>query len=347
MIPNPSPRDRGFSMPAEWTPHAAVWTAWPAGEALWIGQLEPVRKDFAGFLRALARFEPVQLLVRDDDTEQDARARLQGAAVTFHRVTYNDVWLRDSGPIMVTNGDQVALLDWLFNGWGQKYDAAADNVVPQRIAAALRTSAERIDVVLEGGSIDVNGAGALLTTRQCLLSPKRNPSLDQAALENVLRQGLGVEQILWLDSGLEGDHTDGHIDTITRFVDERTIVTATCDDPSDVNSETLDRNLDRLRTFRDAGNRPFRVVELPLPKQRVEFAGERLPLTYANFYIANGGVVVPIFGDPRDEEALAILRPLFPGREVVGVMARALMTGGGAFHCVTQQQPLGTLVRAA
>jgi agmatine deiminase len=346
MISNPSPRDRGFSMPAEWMPHAGVWTAWPAGEALWAGELEPVRRDFEGFVRTLSRFEPVHLLVRDLDTEQDARRRLQGAAVAFHRVKYDDVWLRDSGPIMVKAADRVALLDWTFNGWGQKYDAAADDVVPQRIAGVLGTTAEPIDVVLEGGSIDVNGAGLLVTTRQCLLSPKRNPSLDEAALEDVLRQALGVDLILWLDEGLEGDHTDGHVDTITRFVDERTIVTATCDDPADVNSQTLGRNLERLRGFTDLQGRPFHIVELPLPERRVEFAGERLPLTYANFYIANGGVVVPVFGDPRDEQALAILRPLFPGREVVGCMARALITGGGAFHCVTQQQPAGTLVHS-
>jgi agmatine deiminase len=332
-------------MPAEWTPHAAVWTAWPAGEALWVGQLEPVRQDFTGFIRALARFEPVHLLVRDRATEQDARQRLDGAAVTFHRVKYDDVWLRDSGPIMVRNGDRVALLDWKFNGWGQKYDAAADNVVPQRIAAVLGTAAESIDVVLEGGSIEVNGAGVLLTTRQCLLSRKRNPSLDEAAVENVLRHGLGVNTVLWLERGLEGDHTDGHIDTITRFVNKRTIVTSTCDDPADPNSETLRHNLERLREFTDTEGRPFEVIELPLPQARAEFAGERLPLTYANFYIANGGVVVPVFGDPHDEQALAILRPLFPDRDVVGVMARALMTGGGAFHCVTQQQPAGTLVQ--
>jgi agmatine deiminase len=346
MIPNPSPRDRGFRMPAEWAPHAAVWTAWPAGEALWVGQLEPVRQDFAGFVRTLSRLEPVHLLVRDQATERDARKRLDGASVTFHRVKYDDVWLRDSGPIMVKKDDQVALLDWKFNGWGQKYDAAADNVVPQRIAAVLGTTAETIDVVLEGGSIEVNGAGVLLTTRQCLLSPKRNPLLDEAAIEDVLRRGLGVEKILWLDRGLEGDHTDGHIDTITRFVNERTIVTATCDDPADVNSETLRRNLESLRQFTDTAGRPFEVVELPLPRRRAEFAGERLPLTYANFYIANGGVVVPVFGDPHDEQAIEILRPLFPGREVVGLMARALMTGGGAFHCVTQQQPAGSLVKA-
>jgi len=333
-------------MPAEWAPHAAVWTAWPSDDDLWIGQLEPTREDFAGLVRALVRFEPVHLLVRDDEAESDARRRLAGAAVAFHRVPYNDVWLRDSGPIAIANGSNIRLLNWEFNGWGRKYDAAIDNQIPQAIADLLGTVAIDTGVVLEGGSIDVNGAGCLLTTRQCLLSPERNPSLSGDDLEGILSACLGVERILWLDRGLEGDHTDGHIDTITRFVDERTIVTVTCDDPSDENYFVTRENLQRLRSVRDTAGRPFTIVELPLPAARMEFDGARLPPTYANFYIANGGVVVPLYGDVRDQQALEILRPLFPGRTVVGSPARALITGGGAFHCVTQQQPAGTLVDA-
>jgi len=333
-------------MPAEWAPHAAVWTAWPSDDELWIGQLEPTRDDFAGLVRALVRFEPVHLLVRDDEAESDARRRLAGAAVAFHRVPYNDVWLRDSGPIAIANGSGIRLLNWEFNGWGRKYDAAIDNDIPQAIAHILGTKAIDTGVVLEGGSIEVNGTGCLLTTRQCLLSPERNPSLSEYDLEGILTACLGVERILWLDRGLEGDHTDGHIDTITRFVDERTIVTVTCDDPGDPNYGVTRENLQRLRSFRDTAGRPFTIVELPLPAARLEFDGTRLPPTYANFYIANGGVVVPLYGDVRDEQALEILRPLFPGRTVVGSPARGLITGGGAFHCVTQQQPAGTLVDA-
>jgi agmatine deiminase len=243
---------------------------------------------------------------------------------------------------MVTRGETLRLLNWKFNGWGGKYDARADDRVPPEVGRILGTTTFDIAVVLEGGSIDVNGAGCLLTTRQCLLSPTRNPSLTESDLEDVLRRALGVERVLWLDRGLEGDHTDGHIDTITRFVDERTIVTVTCDDPADANHAPLRDNLERLRRSTDAAGRPFRIVELPLPRRRVEFEGVRLPLTYANFYICNGGVIVPQYDDAQDTGALEILRPLFPDRKVVGVMARALITGGGAFHCITQQQPIGT-----
>jgi agmatine deiminase len=331
-------------MPAEWAPHAAVWTAWPADDALWVGQLEAAREDFARFLRSLGRFEPVHLLVRNEEADRDARRRLQGADVRFHAVSYDDVWLRDSGPIAIARAGSLRLLNWVFNGWGRKYEAARDNELPGHIARILGTTTLDIPIVLEGGSIDVNGAGCVLTTRQCLLSPMRNPALSEGDLESILQRAFGVERVLWLDKGLEGDHTDGHIDTITRFVDERTIVTVTTDDRADVNFETTHVNLERLRTFTDAAGRPFRIIELPLPRTRVEFEGERLPLTYANFYIANGGVLVPVYGDAHDERALAILQRLFPGREMVGVMARGLITGGGAFHCVTQQQPAGSLV---
>lgn len=338
------PSARGYAMPAEWAPHEAVWTAWPADDDLWIGELENVRRDFAGFLRALSRFERVELLVRDDEAERDASARLGTANIRLHRVPYDDVWLRDSGPIAVMKGDRVRLLNWRFNGWGGKYEASTDDDIPYAVAGLLGTRTLDIDVVLEGGSIEVNGSGSLLTTRQCLLSPERNPSLTEREIERSLRAHLGVDRILWLDTGLEGDHTDGHIDTITRFVSTDTIVTVTCEDRADANYEPTMTNLERLHGFTNRGGRPFRIVTLPLPVTRMEFDGQRLPPTYANFYIANGGVIVPLYGDPMDERALEILRPLFPGREVVGQMARGLITGGGAFHCVTQQQPSGTLV---
>jgi len=344
MITTVVPSARGYAMPAEWAPHEAVWTAWPSDDDLWIGQLENVRRDFAGFLTTLSRFERVELLVRDEEAERDARARLGGARIRCHRVPYNDVWLRDSGPIAVAAGDRLRLLNWRFNGWGGKYEASTDDNIPHEIARLLGTTTLDVDVVLEGGSIEVNGAGAVLTTRQCLLSPHRNPGLGEPRLEEYLRSYLGVEQVLWLEAGLEGDHTDGHIDTITRFVSADTIVTVTCGDRSDPNYETTMANLERLRQFTDRDGRPFRIVALPLPVTRMEFDGQRLPPTYANFYIANGGVLVPVYGDPMDDRALEILRPLFPGREVVGQMARGLITGGGAFHCVTQQQPSGTLV---
>jgi agmatine deiminase len=217
--------------------------------------------------------------------------------------------------------------------------------VPRHVARILGTTTVDTGVVMEGGSIEVNGAGCVLTTRQCLLSPKRNPSLSETEIEAALAAYLGTPRVLWLDTGLDGDHTDGHIDTITRFTDAQTIVTVTCEDRDDPNYGPTAVNLERLRGFSDEYDQPFRIVELPLPCMRAEFGGERLPLTYANFYVVNGAVIVPVYGDMNDARALDILRPLFPGREVLGVMARHLITGGGAFHCVTQQQPAGVVTR--
>ena len=341
-----SPRARGFAMPGEWHPHAATWMAWPHDDEQWIGMLEPVRREFAAFVEAIALREPVQLLVADDESEADARRRLRRGTIAFHHVPHQDLWLRDSGPTAVMRGDQVALVDWEFNGWGEKYPADLDNQIPTHVARILGgVPLYKPGIVMEGGSIEVDGGGTVLTTRQCLLSPHRNPGLSGAELEQHLKDGLGVRQVLWLDEGLEGDHTDGHIDTISRFADRHTIVTATCDDPADSNREVLAKNLEALRSARDTEGRPYRVVELPIPRHRAHFEDERLPLTYANFYVVNGAVLVPVYGDEHDVRATEILRPLFPDREVVPLMARALITGGGAFHCVTQQQPAGRLWR--
>ena len=335
--------DHGFAMPAEWSPHAATWMGWPCDDELWIGELEPVRREFAELVRAVAAFEPVELLVRDAEAETDATFRLSGANVRLHRVPYDDVWLRDSGPIFVGREGRLRLVNWEFNGWGRKYDAAIDNEVPRHVARILGSTTIDTGVVMEGGSIEVNGAGCVLTTRQCLLSSTRNPDLSDAEIEALLAAYLGTPRVLWLDMGLEGDHTDGHIDTITRFTDARTLVTVTCEDRDDANYQPTMLNLERLRGFSDADGEPFQVVELPLPRVRAEFDSARLPLTYANFYIVNGGVIVPVYSDANDARALEILRPLFPGREVRGVPARHLITGGGAFHCVTQQQPVGVV----
>jgi agmatine deiminase len=341
-----SPRRLGFAMPAEWHPHAATWMAWPHDDTQWVGMLEPVRREFAALVDAIAAREPVELLTADGESEADARRRLAAPGVRIHRVAHQDVWLRDSGPIFVLRDGEIALVDWEFNGWGEKYPADLDNQIPTHVARILGdVPLHTPGIVMEGGSIEVDGRGTLLTTRQCLLSPLRNPGTSEATLEAALQEGLGVARVLWLDEGLEGDHTDGHIDTITRFADPRTIVTATCDDRDDPNHAVLAANLDRLRAIRDVNGVPYRVVELPIPRQTADFEGERLPLTYANFYIVNGAVLVPVYGDEHDGPAIEILRPLFPGREMVPLMARALITGGGAFHCVTQQQPTGRLWR--
>ena len=341
-----SPRARGFAMPGEWHPHAATWMAWPHDDEQWVGMLEPVRREFTALVEAIAAREPVQLLVADADSEADARRRLTGGEITFHRVPHQDLWLRDSGPTAVVRDGEVALIDWEFNGWGEKYPADLDNQIAGHVARLLGdVPLYRPGIVMEGGSIEADGGGTVLTTRQCLLSAQRNEGLSEADLEHHLHEALGARQVLWLDEGLEGDHTDGHIDTITRFADRHTIVTSTCADRDDPNHDVLARNLARLRSARDADGRPYTVVELPTPRERAHFEDQRLPLTYANFYIVNGAVVVPVYGDDHDAGAVGILRTLFPARQVVPLMARALITGGGAFHCVTQQQPAGRLWR--
>jgi agmatine deiminase len=356
-------------MPAEWAPHASTWLAWPHDDEQWIGMLEPVRREFAPFVDAIARDDSVDLIVADEESERDARTRITSGPIRFHRVPHQDLWLRDSGPIFVAREvrspegppplgarggrasalqDEIALVDWDFNGWGGKYPAELDNEIPTHVARILGdVQPFTPGLVMEGGSLEVNAQGLALTTRQCLLTPTRNPGHDEASLEQALHEYLGLSSVTWLDHGLEGDHTDGHIDTLTRFADDTTIVTSVCTDRADPNHATLAANLDVLRGARTHAGAAFRIVELPIPGGRVEFEGERLPLTYANFYITNRAVLVPLYGVAEDRQALEILRPLFPGREVAGLPARALITGGGAFHCVTQQQPVGHLWRTA
>lgn len=341
---DPTPRSMGFAMPAEWQPHAATWMSWPADDELWFGHLAGVREEFAELVRTIAHFEPVHLLVRDEESEADAAARLGGANVKFHRVPLDDVWMRDNGPIFVRNGGgEVALINWRFNAWGGKFDWQNDDRVPEYVAGALNVPHWDLPVVMEGGALEMNGDGVCLTTRSCLLTDTRNLGLDESKYADWLREFLGVSKLLWLDGGLENDHTDGHIDTITRFTDEKTIVTSTEADPNDPNHAVMQKNLDDLRQMTDAHGQPFRIVELPLPANYLEGAEGRLPPTYANFYIGNGFVVVPQYGDPNDQRALEILQPLFPNREVIGLPSRQIIEGGGSFHCVTQQQPAGAI----
>ncbi|WP_442877198.1 agmatine deiminase family protein [Deinococcus sp. YIM 134068] len=329
-------------MPPEWAPHAATWMSWPQGDELWFGHLEGVRTEFAELVRTIARFEPVHLLVRDEESEADARGRLgEGVDVTLHRVPLDDVWIRDNGPIFVTRGTDLSLVNWRFNAWGGKFHFSHDDEVPEHVASFLGVAHWDRPEVLEGGGLEVNGGGVGLTTRSCFLTQTRNPGVTEEDYAALLRDTLGVDKLLWLDGGLENDHTDGHIDTITRFTDEATLVTSVAEDEADANYAVMAKNLADLRGMTDLNDEPFRVVELPLPANRLEGAEGRLPPTYANFYIGNGFVVVPCYGDPNDGRALDILRPLFPGREVVGLMSRAIIEGGGSFHCMTQQQPVG------
>jgi agmatine deiminase len=338
-----TPRELGYRMPAEWEPHEATWLSWPHNLETWPGNFEPVPPVFAEIARALATDEEVRILVGTEELERSARTALAGvdlANVRFFRIPTNDSWMRDHGPIFVKDAaGAVALTDWGYNAWGGKYPPFdRDDRVPSTIGEILRLTVFRPGMVLEGGSIDVNGRGTLLTTEQCLLNPNRNPTLSRAEIETRLRDHLGVDHIVWLGEGIEGDDTDGHVDDLTRFVAPGTVVTAVEQDPADANHRPLQDNLARLRAVKDQDGRPLRIVELPMPPA-IDYDGRRLPASYANFYVGNASVLVPVFDHPRDEVACATLARVFPKRRIVPIRCTDLVWGLGAIHCVTQQQP--------
>jgi agmatine deiminase len=346
-------------MPAEWMPHVACYLAWPHNLETWPGKFEVIPPLYADMVAKMARFEPVRLAVTDAKQIDDVRAMIGDAARrteqevpgelklidVFHLPT-NDAWVRDHGPIFVNRlpsaagagANQIAL-DWRFNSWGEKYGAFdLDDVVPQKLGARYGFEVIEPGIVLEGGSIDVNGAGSLLTTESCLLNPNRNPRLSRAEIEDYLRTYLGVSNVLWLGDGIAGDDTDGHIDDLARFVAPDTVVTVIENDPADVNFRVLQDNLSRLRTMRDQDGRPLKIETLPMPPALI-YEDTRLPASYANFYIANGGVLMPTFSAPSDAIAAATLARLLPGRRVVGVPSTDLVWGLGSVHCLSQQHP--------
>lgn len=339
-----SPAALGFRMPAEWEPHAATWLSWPHKESSWPGKLERIPPIWVEMVRALVAGEAVSILVNDAAPAERVRELLTAAGVSLrnvhlHEVPTDDAWMRDHGPTFITRSGEFALVDWIYNAWGGKYPPwEQDDRVPQVLASRLGATRFEPGIVLEGGSIEVDGAGTLLTTEQCLLNPNRNPHLGRAEIEQYLCDYLGARRVLWLGDGILGDDTDGHVDDLTRFVAPATVVTVVEDDPADPNHAVLQDNLDRLRGMRDAAERPLRVVALPMPTP-VEYDGQRLPASYANFYIGNAAVLVPTFDCANDAVALATLSELFPNRRVVGITATDLVWGLGAFHCVTQQQP--------
>jgi len=343
------PRELGYRMPAEWEPHAGTWLAWPHKEESWPGNFGPIPTVWVEIVRALEPSEHVNIAVNDSAAAATVRERIAAAGistrtVSLHVIPTNDAWIRDHGPTFVTrrmaNQTELAAVKWRYNAWGGKYPPwDLDDTVAEQIAAHVGAPVYRPGIILEGGSIDVNGKGTLLTTEACLLNPNRNPHLTQAQIEQHLRDYLGVSHILWLGDGIVGDDTDGHIDDLARFVDASTVVTVLESDPGDENFERLQANYDRLRRMTDQDRRPLRVVTLPMPRP-VVYDEQRLPASYANFYIANAAVLVPTFNDPNDATALQTLRALFPQRRVVGIHATEMVWGLGAVHCVTQQQPL-------
>jgi len=335
-----TPRALGFRMPAEWEPHEATWIAWPHNRDDWPGRFAPIPWVYAEIVRKLARVERVRILVEDAAMEQAARRILRKAgadlaAVDFFHAPTDRSWTRDYCPLFVKNRTgEVALTNWRFNAWAKYDDWHNDAAIPAMLARALGLRAWEPGMVLEGGSIDVNGRGLLLTTEECLLSPvqARNPELDRRQIEQSLRDYLGVRRVIWLRNGIAGDDTHGHVDDLARFVNPGTVVIASESDRSDANYEPLRENLVLLR------KEPLRVVKLPMPAPLI-FNGRRLPASYANFYIANVLVLVPTFNDPNDRIALNTLARLMPDREVIGINAVELVWGLGTLHCMTQQQP--------
>lgn len=330
--------------PAEWDRHSACWLAWPSHGHLWQENLAPAQAEFAALCVAIAEEggEAIDLLVQDDTAEAQARVALAPvlAQVRFHRIPVGDIWLRDTAPIFVkeSTGALVAAC-FQFNGWGGKYELPGDDEVAARVAAITGLTRLNHGWVLEGGSVEVDGEGTVLTTRQCLLNPNRNPGMNQIQIEAALREGLGAEKVLWLDEGLLNDHTDGHIDTLARFVAPGVVVCMEARDPADPNAATLDRLATDLAAMTDARGRRLQVVRIPSPGLLENEDGEPMPASFVNFYIGNAAVVVPTYGTPFDAEAVASIARLFPGRRTVGRSARAILSGGGAFHCITQQQP--------
>jgi agmatine deiminase len=344
-----TPSGLGYSMPAEWHPHAATWLTWPKDPETWPDRVELVEEIFLEMMSALAPHEIVNVLVDDLETGQKVRRRCgfpEAGNIHFHQIQTVDSWIRDYGPnfLINLNGD-LAFNDWVFNAWGNKYpELKDDDSIPGRLESTLRAQRFSPGIVLEGGSIEVNGAGCLLTTEQCLLNPNRNPHLSRPEIETYLEDYLGIRKILWLGEGIVGDDTDGHIDDIARFVAPDVVVAAVEEDPQDANFELLQDNLRRLEAMTDVHGRAFEIIELPMPgvvsgSNTAARDLERLPASYANFYIANNVVLAPIFGHANDERALKILHSLFPSRRVIGINCEPLVWGMGTIHCVTQQQP--------
>ena len=341
-----TPKQLGFQFPAEFEKHTATWLSWPHKEASWPGKIESIYPAYSFFVKILAQSEHVHINVADPAMKTKALEHLSrvGAnllAIQFHFNPTNDAWCRDHGPAFLINKKEKkkAIIDWGYNAWGGKYPPYdLDDVIPTRIANDLKLQVFNPGIIMEGGSVDFNGAGAVLTTTACLLNKNRNPTLTQKQVEQYLINYYGVEQVLWLGDGIIGDDTDGHIDDIARFVNTDTVVTVVEEDKSDENYEVLQENLKTLKAMRLLNGQPLRIIELPMPSP-VLYEDQRLPASYANFYISNQHVIVPTYRCKNDHKALQILSQAFPQHEVIGIDSVDIIWGLGSFHCLSQQEP--------
>jgi len=340
------PKQQDFFFPAEWAPHTATWLSWPHKEESWPGKIASIYKPYCEFIKIVAQGELVRINVANDQMAAFATQQLQAIGADLNKIEFynfptNDAWCRDHGPAFLINPKkkEKIIVDWDYNAWGDKYPPyELDDVIPTKIAERFNLPVCNPGIVMEGGSVDFNGKGTVLTTTACLLNKNRNPHLNQQQIEGYLQKYYGVEQVLWLGDGIIGDDTDGHIDDITRFVNEDTVVTVVEENKDDENYHILQENLQTLKTMRLLNGKQLNIVELPMPAP-VVYDGQRLPASYANFYIANAAVIMPTYRCANDDKALEILRQCFPDRKVVVIDSTDIIWGLGSFHCLSQQEP--------
>jgi agmatine deiminase len=343
---SPTPAELGYHFPAEWERHSATWLSYPHNEASWPGKMHTVFPDYHKFIQVLATAETVNINVLDPEMHSRVFEVLTATGVNMqnirlHRLPTNDAWCRDHGPAFVINSHAripKAIVNWNYNGWGSKYPSELDTTIPARIGTLMGLPVYKPGIVMEGGSIDFNGQGTLITTTSCLLHPNRNPDLSQQQIEEYLKNYYGVEQVLWLGDGIEGDDTDGHIDDITRFVNEDTVITMVEPNHNDANHAPLKENIAALQKMRLLSGKQINIIEIPMPEP-LYYDGQRLPASYANFYISNAGVIVPLYHCSQDDKAILILESCFKDRPVIGIDSTEIIWGLGSWHCLSQQEP--------
>ncbi|MBP8115454.1 MAG: agmatine deiminase family protein [Chitinophagaceae bacterium] len=343
-----TPKQLGYYFPAEFAQHEATWLSWPHKEASWPGKINTIFPSYSKFIKELTKGELVRINVADEAMKLFAISHLQKEEVDLSKVEFffhptNDAWCRDHGPAFLINPlaeQKKVIVDWDYNAWGNKYPPfGLDDVVPTLIGNHFKIPVFNPGIVMEGGSVEFNGKGTVMTSTACLLNPNRNPHLNQEQIEEYLCNYYGMEQVLWVDEGIIGDDTDGHIDDTVRFVNEDTVITVIEENKNDENYELLQHNLKQLKEMRLLNGKQLDIIELPMPEQLV-YDDQRLPCSYANFYIANKSVIVPVFQTNRDEKALQIIQDCFPDRNVVGIDSLDIIWGLGSFHCLSQQEPI-------
>jgi agmatine deiminase len=344
---NKTPKELGYYFPAEFAPHVATWLSWPHKEASWPGKIHTIFPYYAKFVKELTKGEKVCINISNEAMKQFATKHLLDASVDLNKVEFffhptNDAWCRDHGPAFLINPNaeqKKVIVDWGYNAWGGKYPPFdLDDVIPTLIGRHYNIPVFNPGIVMEGGSVEFNGKGTLLTSTACLLNPNRNPHLNQHQIEEYLVNYYGVDQVLWVDEGIVGDDTDGHIDDTVRFVNEDTVLTVVEENMDDENYELLQHNLKQLKQMRLLNGKQLNIAELPMPDELV-YEDQRLPCSYANFYISNQSVIVPIFNCAKDDKALQVIQQCFPTREVVGIDSTEIIWGLGSFHCLSQQEP--------